>query len=138
MRSGDFQLSRRASIILPRGWHWRVDMLDARGTALQLLTAYNPRIEDFRAWLGWRKTDGLLVIIARLEFHGTHPGWHCHSACCDISEIEPGQPLHRQFVRLPKADHRHRKTTFGLTEASALAAAFGFYRLTGTPEGMFL
>jgi hypothetical protein len=28
--------------------------------------------------------------------------------------------------------------TFGLTEASALAAAFRFYRLTGTPEGMLI
>ena len=116
MRSGDFPLARRTAIILPRGHHWRVDTLDAKGVA----------------------REGLLVIIARFEYHGTHPGWHCHLPCCDVAEIEPAQPLHRQFVRLPKAESRHRRMVFDLTEASALAAAFRFYRVTGTPEGMLI
>lgn len=132
-----FQVARRAAIVLGRGYHWRGDILDARGTALELLTAFNPRIEEFHSWLGWRR-EGVVVIIARYEFHGTHPGWHCHSACCDISEIDPAQPRHRQFVRLPSGEKRHRRMLFDLTEASALAAAFRFYRVTGTPEGMLV
>src|SRR5207302_7564951 len=78
-----FALARRRAIVLPRGYHWRVDELDAKGAPLHLLTAFNPRIEQFRSWLAWPR-DRALVVIARYEFHGTHPGWHCHSACCDI------------------------------------------------------
>lgn len=139
MATTAFPLSRRGSIVLGRGWHWRVDVLHAEGSSvpLQLLTAFNPRIEEFRSLLGW-PNDGLLVIVARFEYHGTHPGWHCHSACCDIAEIAPAQPMHRQFIRVPKAESVHRKMTFDLTEATALVAAFRFYRITGKPEGMFV
>lgn len=138
MPTNAYPLARRTGIVLGRGWHWRVDTLDAKGTALQLLTAFYPPKEEFRSWLGWRRHDGLVVIIARYEFHGTHPGWHCHCACCDVADIEPAQPLHRQFIRLPKAESRHRRNEFDITEGSALAQAFRFYRVTGTPEGMLL
>jgi hypothetical protein len=136
MAASDFALSRRGSMGLGRGWHWRVDSLDANGTELRLLTTFNPRIEEFRSWLGYPK-EGMLVIVARLEFHGSHPGWHCHSACCDVAEIEPGQPLHRQTVRIPAADQRHRKLEFVRHEAAALAA-FRLYRVTGTPAGRLI
>lgn len=131
-------MSRRAGIILPRGWHWRVDALEANGAPLLLLTAFYPPKEEYRAWLAWEPGEGLLVMLARLEFHGSHPGWHCHSACRDAHDITPGQPLHREFIRLPAADAKHRKETYSVTEGSALAAAFRFYRVTGTPKGMLV
>jgi len=90
-----------------------------------MLTAFNPRIEEFRAWLGWRRADGLLVVIARLEFHATHPRMAlpfgvlrhfgdrpCSAAPSTIREIAEGRSA-------------TSKDTFSLTDSVALETAFG-------------
>src|SRR5205814_6697921 len=43
-RFSSYSPRNSAALILPRGYHWRLDALDAKGFPLELLTAFNPRI----------------------------------------------------------------------------------------------
>jgi hypothetical protein len=132
-----FHLSKNFSVQLGRNWRWRVDVVSADGIDYRLLTAFNPELEEYRAWLVAPR-GGVHVMVAQLEFHGTHPGWHCHVACCDLDEVEPGQSHPRRAMRFPSGNSAHRRQVFDMTESSALAAAFNFFRVTGTPAGKML
>jgi hypothetical protein len=137
MPAGAFPLSRSFSVQLGRGWHWRVDHLAGGGTSLRILISFNLDIEQYRAWLAMPRGDAN-VIVAQLEFHGDHPGWHCHVACCDLEDVEVGQGRPRSAARIPGSSCKHRRQTFDMTESAALARAFNFFRVTGTPEGAMI
>lgn len=130
-----FPLSRPFQ--LGRNWHWRVDVLEVAGTQLRLLTAYEPQREEFRAWLSYQRGSAY-VILAQLEFHGTHPGWHCHTYCKDIGDIPPGETRPRNFMRLPSTDKPHRRVDFAMTNSVAFAKAFEFFRVRGPPAGALI
>lgn len=132
-----FPLSRNFSVQLGRNWHWRVDAVSASGVEYRLLTAFHPETEEYRAWLAAPR-GAAHVMVGQLEYHGTHPGWHCHVACCDLDEIENGQAHPRSAVRFPNGTSRHRRTVFDMSESDALSTAFNFFRVTGTPEGDLL
>jgi hypothetical protein len=129
MPSSAFRLSRRASYELPRHWHWRVDELSADGYDLRLLTAFRPEVEEYRALLGMVVGENLR-IVARLEFHGDHRGWHCHGYCGDQEDVPLSDPGPRVFQRAPEAESAHRRLDFGLTsETDASHRAFRFFRV---------
>jgi hypothetical protein len=137
MPSGAFRLSKRHGLELGRNWHWRVDVVEDGTLIYRLLTAFNLDHVEFRAWLSTASGDDN-VIVAQLEFHGDHPGWHCHIACCDLEDVEAGQSHPRSAYRFPGGNSKHRRLAFDLTESSALSTAFNFFRITGTPEGSFI
>lgn len=139
MRRSDFPLTGRHSLVLGRKWHWRVDELESGAHAFRLLTAFDPSHEEFRAWLGLRGDGSTLTVLACLEFHGNHPGWHCHASCGEIAQIETGEPHPRKSVRIPDGERRHRRKSFdGMSEAKALAASFKFFRVIAAPEGSMI
>jgi hypothetical protein len=128
-----FPLTKNYPLQLGRNWHWRVDIAQAAGVlACSILTAYQPDLQEYRAWLAIPQ-DSVLTILAQLEFHGTHPGWHCHIACCDVADVEAGQTHPRSAVRFPGGNNKHRRLGFDVTDSSALAKAFNFFAVTGTP-----
>ncbi|HVO01800.1 MAG TPA: hypothetical protein VMT54_06335, partial [Candidatus Cybelea sp.] len=122
---------------LGRNWHWRVDRVLYGNQELKLLTAFHPDYEEYRAWLGIPR-DGALMVIGRLEFHGNHPGWHAHVCCGDIERVSAGDVITRQTDRLPGGFNPHRRMEFDITESSALAKAFEFFRVTGHSEDAML
>jgi hypothetical protein len=127
MPPGAFPLSRRSSYRLSRGYHWRVDELEGGGMVFRLLTAFNTDKSEFEAILGTPVPGGLRVI-ARLEFHGTHPGWHCHATCRhDHEDVPIGEQSPRMFERAPVAAGRHRRQAFVRTETEAEQKAFRFF-----------
>lgn len=140
MNKSAFPLSKRSSVRLGRGWHWRVDTLTGGGETFRLLTAFQPDKEEYRAILGLVGPGELLTIIGELEYHGTHPGWHCHAVCEDVTSIVPGCVHHeaRGCVRLPGGDRHHRDMEFDVTESNALGKAFEFFGVTGTPAGSMI
>jgi len=129
-----FPLSKNFSLQLGRNYHWRVDAAQADGLNFRILTAYQPDLEEYRAWLAIPRGSAH-AVVAQLEFHGTHPGWHCHIACCDLDEVEAGQGHPRSAMRLPGGNNKHRRKEFDMTDSSALAKAFNFFSVTGAPEG---
>lgn len=132
-----FPVSRKHSLQLGRNWHWRVDDVAAGDSAFRLLVAFNLDYEEYRAWLAMPRGDAQLMI-AQLEYHGSHPGWHCHMACRVLEEVEPGQGHPRSAHRFPGSAKRHRRLSFDMTESTALERAFNFFRVTGTPRGAML
>jgi hypothetical protein len=100
----------------------------------RLLTVFQGDREEFLAWLSTQEDEGLRVI-ARYEFHGTHPGWHCHAASCDHEEIPIGDPRPRLFERIPSTDEDQG---FIHSEPEALAKSFGFFHVIATPEGALI
>lgn len=141
MGKGAFPLSGMP--LLGRGWHWRVDVLDGGGIRMTLYTAFHPDYAEFRSWLAVER-EGDYVVIARYENHGNHPGWHCHAPCCDISEIDAGQPVARESMRFPGGNSEHRKERHmgidvaAFSETDALSAAFRFFRVDAPSNGQLL
>ncbi len=55
--------------------------------------------DNWRAWL-IRKTDDEGSLVARYEFHGSHPGLHLH-ADCDRGGVEVGPTSIKVPLRIP-------------------------------------
>jgi hypothetical protein len=137
MTRNAFPMSRTRNFQLGVRWIWRVDVLEIDGTECRLLTAFEPSKNGFLAWLSYRRGDSY-TMVARLEFHGSEPGLHCHASCDDLHNVQTGVVKPYPSVRLPNARAKHRRDRCGITEASALATSFGFFRVTMTPNGAML
>jgi hypothetical protein len=114
-------------------WTWRVDVLEIDRVECRLLRAFEPRKQGFIAWLSYQRGDSY-VVVARLEFHGSEPGLHCHATCDPVSETPAGIVKPFGTRRVPKYGTRHRRTKYDMTEASALNTSFRFFKVKGTPE----
>jgi hypothetical protein len=129
-----FPLSKRRgrSLRVGSSYKWRVILFSACGESCRLLIVYNADKEQYRATLAIER-DRDMIVIASLEFHGTHPGWHLHGACGDIEKLPLGSmrgPLQRRF---PGPRTTHRRHHFAATsEGAALDVAAKFFRLHKT------
>ncbi|MGY4575540.1 hypothetical protein [Bradyrhizobium sp. USDA 3256] len=130
-----FPLSPTRSYRLGPRWTWRVDVLECAGIECRLVTAFEPMKQTCVAWLSCKRgSGGAYALVAALEFHGDHPGWHCHSVCGKIADIKIGPTRPPGSVRLPKVGAHHRKMNIVFNEREALEKAFSFYRVeSGTP-----
>lgn len=138
MPKSAFPLSRTRSWRLGFKWSWRVDVLDVDGHECRLLTAFEPSKEGFEACLTLLR-DGAHVVVARLEYHGAEPGWHCHVSCDDLASLPAGIVKPYGIKRLPHPTARHRRVTYEMTEMSALSTSFGFFRVNeASPMGALL
>jgi hypothetical protein len=138
MPKNAFPVGSNYPVTFARNWHWRVDRLTAEGGgAFRLLTAYNSHIEEFRAWLA-ADYDRSATLLARFEFHGSHPGWHCHAPCDELERGDFGALRTRAVLRFPNGTRFHRDKEFGITsEGYALSRSFSFYRVSAK-EGELL
>jgi hypothetical protein len=125
-----FTVGANYPVTFSRNWHWRVDQLACDdGEKYRLLTAYNAHIEEFRAWLAIAFEKGA-VLLARYEYHGTHPGWHCHGPCGDLEQGDAGALSTRDVLRVPEGKGFHRDQDFDITSVSrALARSHSFFRV---------
>ena len=129
-----FRLSRaaRRSYCLGPKYQWRLVQFEALGRTFRVLIAYRLDIESYRAWLALEEGNDLKVL-ARYEFHGTHPGWHCHAQCDDVEQVSAGTVKHLGERRLPPP-RDCRRTKFGVTDQKALTIACEFFGLTVTGD----
>ena len=139
MTRSSFPISRGGPVIFGRHWHWRIDKIACDVSHYRLLTAYDPRTEEYLSWLAVLDGD-TTVLVARYEFHGTHPGWHCHAPCEEISLTETiGALDYRGADRFPGGNNMHRRRAFGITsEQHALFASFTFFNVETKPEGAMI
>lgn len=102
---------------------WRVVQFDAAGRHCRILIILNEKKEILRARLGV-ESSGDMIVISDYEFHGSEPGWHCHVATDDHSEISPGAARFnkRKWPTQPS------RTQFGATEANALSIVARHFR----------
>lgn len=132
-----FPLSSSKSFQLGPKWTWRLDVLEFNGLECRLLTAFEPLKQTAISWLSARAGAGY-AVVARFEFHGDHPGWHCHSYCGALADISVGYVKSLGVVRLPKARAFHRREVYELTEQTALERAYTFYNIESGHAGSLL
>lgn len=68
---------------------WRVVTFQIGAASYRLLINYSHTLGQYQAMLGL-EAGGDTKVIASLELHPTHGGWHIHSACEDDSHIPSG------------------------------------------------
>lgn len=126
-------LSKSASYRLTGQWQWRVLRLSGQGRAFRLLVAFDAAKRQYQAWLG-AEFGADQALIARVEFHATHHGWHCHWKCGELDDVSRGvvKDRHmRERLRLcpkPKAFDQH----------NALSIAFRAFNVATISEGALL
>lgn len=132
-----FPLSKSPSYVLGSSYHWCV--CEARGEDgedYRILVGFDPAKEQYRAWLGLASgTD--TALLARLEYHPSHNGWHCHCRRGNVSEVVKGvvkEPRHRDRAR-----HCNASETFTVSELDALSIAFRVFNVEPPrePWGLF-
>lgn len=131
MPPGAFPLSKRRnrSYRVGAAYKWRVIQFSALGETCRVLIRYNAAKEQYAAVLAVERNRDM-TVIASLEFHGTHPGWHLHGGCGDINALPTGSmrgPLQR---RLPSSRTTHRRHFFKVAnDGDALDVARKFFLL---------
>lgn len=137
IRTKDFPLAR-GRYPLTRRWRWKVERFEALTRRFRLLVAYHTIVPEFIAVLG-EEVVGDCRVLASLEYHRTHPGWHVHSSCEHIERLPIGLTRPLQFSRIPGNNMPHRSLDFlppgtGMTDASANDIAIDFFRLESPPS----
>jgi hypothetical protein len=115
-----FPLSKSHNYTLGSGWRWIVWRLSANGMTFRLLVAYEAAKAQYQAWLGL-ESGADHAVLARLEYHPSHRGWHCHVKKGLVDEVACGvvkQPRTREGVRLCNDPN-----PFEVTDLNALGIA---------------
>jgi hypothetical protein len=131
-----FPLSKSHSYVLGASWRWRVLDLDASGRRLRLLVAYERAKSQYRAWLGL-EAGADQALLARLEYHPSHHGWHCHFKVGNLADVACGVVKDsRERERL-----RHcavgEAASVGVTDNDALSIAFRAFNVEDDLGGLF-
>ena len=134
----EFPLSKQKKRVYSLGsnYRWRVCRFSIENNKFRVLIAFRADLEKYFAWFGQEQADDMLVL-ARYEFHGSHPGWHIHAVCKKEDELTPGRvntPLHS---RIPKSRSRHRNIDFKITEQNAADIASKAFKLYLVEDEMF-
>lgn len=139
LRQKDFPLSKKGGRAYPltRQWRWRVTTLEYEGRKFRLMASYHKSAPEFCAILA-EDLDKDSRIIARLEFHGTHDGWHIHPYCEDFDDVISGitKPMGTRRIPPERAYHRHTemlvdgRTMSDEHAAAIVSSVFGLDDLT--------
>lgn len=108
------------------GWQWRSVRAKAGEKEYLAVARCNPMRDNWQALLILESRSGPSVI-ARYEYHGSHPGKHVHSDC-NRSGLEIGASSMDNLARFPNASSFHRRIE-ALTPASFWRSAKDFFRI---------
>lgn len=98
---------------------------------MRLLIAFNAGKRDYLAWLTFA-SDQDQAVIARLEYHASHLGWHVHLKPKAISKVAWGvvKQSGENLVRC----NSDRDPALNKSEAEALA--FRIFNVSHGPWGL--
>ena len=113
-----FYLIKSNQFQFGKAYRWRVIKFEALGEYFRVLVVYNLNKEQFYAHLGM-EIGRDMKLLTSYEFHGTHSGWHVHSACGLIEHIPVGRQKGPWNRRIPRAKQHHRNTEYGVTDVNA-------------------
>lgn len=131
---GKFRLSKARSFrVGAPGWRWRVMNLECEGHSYQLLVTYHAAKQNFVAILTTPVADDLLVL-ACLEYHSTHRGWHAHAWCKEADGTHRGRLRYPGMRRVPPGGAHHRPGVFPIGDRAALETAARYFHIPLPPE----
>lgn len=131
MPKSAFPLSKSSQFKVSSTYTWKVISFDALGERFRVLIYYRIALHQYSAVLA-KAVGGDMLVMARLEFHGTHPGWHCH-ALCDATGAVSGRSG-APDKRIPKVSGFHKQSEYGVAgDRSAHDKAAKFFRLDKHP-----
>lgn len=109
MPPGAFPMSAKPkrSFRLGSAWRWRIIHFSALEHEFRLLVAYRQDIDEYLAMVGM-VVENDTRIIAELCFHGSHPGWHMHFDCGNLTNAPVGVQRWPGMSRRPKGWSQHR------------------------------
>jgi hypothetical protein len=128
----DRDIQPRFAPIFPRtrpnrgGWKWRSARAEGTSGAYMLFAQIHQARNNWKAAL-IKVTPTGGSIVARLEYHGSHPGLHAHSDC-NRSGLEEGPQGLDGLARFPRSDSAHRRTN-AWTENGFWEEAKQFFRI---------
>ena len=111
-------LTSRWDYRLAESWRWVVHTLEGGGRTYRLLIGYDLAKSQFQSWLGLADGNDS-ALVARLEFHDSHGGWHCHWKAGDTDSVVRGIVRGGPVDRMRKCDGAARQ--FNDNDATALA-----------------
>ena len=131
-----FPLSKGSSFRVRSGYNWNVSTFECLNQSFRLLVFYRMDKQEYGAWLGL--IDGKdTKVIARLEFHAFHGGWHMHTNC-ETDDSPIGRTGGNSYMRIPKSHDQDRRSDFDVADnEKALYIAAKKYGLTGDNTGLF-
>lgn len=118
-------------------WKWRAARASSDARGFVIFAQVAPRKGNWKAVLIEELAAGSSVI-ARYEFHASHPGIHVHSDC-DRCGVEVGASSMDRLTRFPKASSNHRRQQ-SFDESSFWRSALSFFNVMetkGGPEDLF-
>jgi len=135
MSRAQFPLSK-GSFRVRSGYNWNVSTFECLNQSFRLLVFYRMDKQEYGAFLGL--IDGKdTKVIARLEFHASHGGWHIHTNC-ETDQSPIGRTGGNAYARIPKLHDDDRRLDFGVTDnEKALYIAAKAFGLTGDNTGLF-
>jgi len=96
----------------------------------------SPYLSQFQAMFGMIDAAGDTKVLATLEFHPTHDGWHAHAACGDIAAVPSGVKRGSWVSRLCGKGQAHKRGCPN-TDNEAYQRAATFFRMGARAGGMF-
>ncbi len=110
---------------------WKIIKFNSLEMDFRLLIFYRLDREMYYCWLAVDSNP--VTVIAKYEYHSTHPGWHLH-VCPVLEDAVPGRTK-GHFMRLPAPNSYHRNQDFHIsTETDANNKAVRKFRLDSIPQ----
>jgi len=123
-----FPLSKSHSYPLGSTWDWRVVEATWESDLFRLLIAFDQAKQQYRAWLGHVRGHDT-ALLARLEYHPTHRGWHCHLKTGLLTSVVRGvvkDSRSRDKCRLCGGDEQ----MFKVSQLDAMNIAFRVFNIS--------
>jgi hypothetical protein len=137
-----FPMTKNRSFRIRSKWRWRYCKFTCLGNSMRVLVAYRRDQQEYMALLGLDLTEGGTRVIARYEFHGSHPGWHIHSYCDDLQFFLPrhdGRTGHPGLTKIMGGNAKNGNLSINLFDRSATEIAvtkFGLSKVNPS-SGLF-
>ena len=105
-------------------------MLEVEKRSFSIVIAFHEGKELYAAHLVQPVGHDDSLVLASLEYHGTHPGWHLHVNCSgDSSKNNVGRLRYPAQRRIPDGKKIHRDRKIPITQVAALEPVIVFFRV---------
>jgi hypothetical protein len=130
---GKFPLSKARNFrVGASGWRWRVLEFACSTATVKILATYHAGKRNYLAAVGVPLGSDLLVL-GRLENHGTHPGWHVHALCSHVPASSAGRLSHPDMKRPAAGEATNARLPFPSDDVAATEILVRYFKLPALP-----